>query len=435
MATPTLTDNQLPSTLILRAGKGHGEGRSWHGGGTMDVDVPEILAAREGATVNSESGLTDYSDEIREWQIHANQIRRDGKPALVGLTPEVTVPTTIKARVGTDEDGHPIFEEIATPGIEDGSSLDAPKTIPMDTSKVIYNTITGAAFKPVGKDFSVFQNDLLVPPAGFGLEPVTAATFDDGALAIMQYRFSGDAGTFEVGKGDEIQSLLTIMQGHRGQFSLVSGLATLRTECANMTAMVAAQITEDASQSDRKLKKTKHAFDRLGFWQAAVHAQIQQIAQAQGFFSTLAQCKVNDEVVDALLDYSFGSLEDAKNARRETTRNRVLDLFHGEAIGSDRPGVNGTAWGLFNAITEYATHERGVRRPKGVSEANWTEEAQDMARWRNALVPTQRDKDQSVRASSWLAQYAMAEDGSFAPLTRKRDIPARLRQTVSVLAA
>jgi hypothetical protein len=34
--------------------------------------------------------------------------------------------------------------------------------------------------------------------------------------------------------------------------------------------------------------------------------------------------------------------------------NKILDLFQGEAKGSGLDGVQGTAWGYINAVTEYA---------------------------------------------------------------------------------
>ncbi len=35
----------------------------------------------------------------------------------------------------------------------------------------------------------------------------------------------------------------------------------------------------------------------------------------------------------------------------------ILRLFRGAAIGSDIAGVRGTAWGTYNALTEYLAHQ------------------------------------------------------------------------------
>jgi len=36
-----------------------------------------------------------------------------------------------------------------------------------------------------------------------------------------------------------------------------------------------------------------------------------------------------------------------------------MDLFNGQAIGGDLPGVAGTRWGMLNSVTELIDHERG----------------------------------------------------------------------------
>jgi hypothetical protein len=38
---------------------------------------------------------------------------------------------------------------------------------------------------------------------------------------------------------------------------------------------------------------------------------------------------------------------------------RIMQLFNGQAIGSDLPGVTGTRWAMLNAVTELVDHERG----------------------------------------------------------------------------
>ena len=63
-----------------------------------------------------------------------------------------------------------------------------------------------------------------------------------------------------------------------------------------------------------------------------------------------------DSFVQALLKpYHNGRLDVAETKGYK----RIMQLFQGQAIGADIPGVQGTRWGMLNAVTELIDHERG----------------------------------------------------------------------------
>lgn len=56
------------------------------------------------------------------------------------------------------------------------------------------------------------------------------------------------------------------------------------------------------------------------------------------------------------------SMSEAGIMTDETSRRihgEICDLFEGKGKGSDLAGSRGTAWGAYNAVTEYLTHHRG----------------------------------------------------------------------------
>lgn len=53
-----------------------------------------------------------------------------------------------------------------------------------------------------------------------------------------------------------------------------------------------------------------------------------------------------------------GKTDDQKQVEQRSV-DRCLKLYQGEGIASAEPGVAGTRWGLFNAVTQHIDHERG----------------------------------------------------------------------------
>ncbi|WP_265299895.1 DUF932 domain-containing protein [Verminephrobacter eiseniae] len=50
---------------------------------------------------------------------------------------------------------------------------------------------------------------------------------------------------------------------------------------------------------------------------------------------------------------------------------KIMALFNGAAQGAHLPGVQGTAWGLLNAVTEYADHHARARNPENRLYSQW----------------------------------------------------------------
>ncbi len=90
-----------------------------------------------------------------------------------------------------------------------------------------------------------------------------------------------------------------------------------------------------------------------------------------GFAKTaelLAKTRVNataaEAMLKALLPVPFnGLVEDSRGYKT------ILALFNGNGAGSLLPSANGTAWGLFNAVTEYADHHSRSRNEETRADA------------------------------------------------------------------
>jgi hypothetical protein len=75
-------------------------------------------------------------------------------------------------------------------------------------------------------------------------------------------------------------------------------------------------------------------------------------------------------------DQLSGTINDKRGDRSSARARQVEDLpaweslenkFHGRTIGSDIPGVKGSVWGAYQAVTEFLSHDAG--RAKDPTEA------------------------------------------------------------------
>ena len=107
---------------------------------------------------------------------------------------------------------------------------------------------------------------------------------------------------------------------------------------------------------------------RKGNLEAKILEAQQILGLARRFFDDAAA------VIDRLASHSptsaqlaayFGELyldpqEGKENTRAVNTRSNLQRLFE-EGVGHDQPGVKGTTWAAYNAVTEYVDHVRTAR--------------------------------------------------------------------------
>jgi phage/plasmid-like protein (TIGR03299 family) len=128
-------------------------------------------------------------------------------------------------------------------------------------------------------------------------------------------------------------------------------------------------------------------------WTAAI-AEQRAVAEQ---FKMLAQTPVSHRTADELIFSLFNDKradsvkENAKrDIRNGTGYKTILGLFSGAGMGSTMPGVKGTAWGLFNSVTEYLDHHVNAKN--------------DSIRWTNANLGSGADmKDAAFRKCLELA--------------------------------
>jgi len=163
-------------------------------------------------------------------------------------------------------------------------------------------------------------------------------------------------------RGDIVGRRAIIQNSHNGKHSTIIRLQPLRLACLN--GMV---LPVPAFSFEFRIKHTESADDRI--------KEARNIMSgASRYFSTfgrIADLMAKTEIPNSLAKELIGSIPDLKKdtTANEKKRDEIFALFDGGQAGSNSEGVRGTAWGLLNAVTEFADHNGRIRLTKGSSEA------------------------------------------------------------------
>lgn len=224
----------------------------------------------------------------------------------------------------------------------------------VETHRAVARTTDGAVLGVVGRRYEPLKNaaafawfDTLV---GQGRAAYDAAGQFNGGRSIWLRAKVGTPA--EIVPGDAIEQYLLLTTAHDGTGSCRVLLTPWRGLCSN--GLSAALKGAENNISVRHTKHAPEALDRAAEVFGLVETQIDVTIEA---YKILAHAQLRAARVDAVLREIFPDNPEARDHRR-TRRKRELvqSLFDGAGRGLDLPAVKGTAWALFNAITEAVDH-------------------------------------------------------------------------------
>ena len=211
-----------------------------------------------------------------------------------------------------------------------------------------------------------------------GLKVDAAAVLDGGRELYCQSRLEGvNHITLKNGQKDKLLQYLTARWGHTGQTSLVVGWAGTRVVCANTLAH--ATLEAIASEGSARVKHTESAQLKLVDLKAAIKQAASAREALLKTYQNMANKQASPALVQATLAVAFpnkmldGDINAApteSNKETSTTgatkamnlRNRVSQILQ---AGEYNTPTDGSVWGLFQAISAYASHESIVRGKTG----------------------------------------------------------------------
>ena len=281
---------------------------------------------------------------------HELTMRADGtvEMAYVGETPW--------HRLGTKlPEGTPVAEWIGAAGMDwkvdrspvefmvDGETHSFPDRF------VLHRSDTKAPLGVVSGDYCILHPhevleffDDLVRSVGLTLE--TAGTLYGGKRFWALARIGEQA---MVDKRDTLKGYLLLSSSADGLRATEARQTSIRVVCRNTLRM------SDSRDSTGQVKITH----RGRFVPDSVKKQLGVAPQNFETFMTnmrrLADRPLTEAKAETMTRELLGKKEEQKGGKRF---EHIMQLFRGEAVGSDLPGVQGTAWGWLNSVTETVDH-------------------------------------------------------------------------------
>jgi phage/plasmid-like protein (TIGR03299 family) len=217
---------------------------------------------------------------------------------------------------------------------------------------------TNAVLGIVGPAYHCAQNaqviDVFAPAVReFGLQPTVAGGLNGGSQCWLLAKLPESIDP--TGNGDTVNGYALLRWGHDGTIGITAALTPVRVVCQNTMALA---INGELAKLF-KLRHTASVEGRLDQAAELVTGMTQALIATGETFATLAQRQLTAREVVAYIEAVFpqdgAKLSDTIKNRRAT----VADLL-ASGVGAElaNPGGIPTAWGVYNAVTEYFDHVR-----------------------------------------------------------------------------
>lgn len=203
----------------------------------------------------------------------------------------------------------------------------------------------------------------LIESSGFKMD--TAGSLFKGKKIWALARTGDD---FEIA-GDRVESYLLLATACDGTLATTAQFTSVRVVCNNTLSFAVNHSDTGAEYAIKVPHHTEFDGDAVKRELAVVHDNFGMLRdQVHVLSERQVSSKETLDFFIGLLGDPSKSLEDQPQARR---LSKVLDLYNGQGKGSNLVTAKGTAWGLVNAVTQYADHDRPARSTDARIDSAW----------------------------------------------------------------
>jgi phage/plasmid-like protein (TIGR03299 family) len=234
---------------------------------------------------------------------------------------------------------------------------------------VLYRSDTNAALSLVSDRYHIVQPQEvleffrdLVEDNGFSIE--TAGTLKGGRLIWALARTNFDS---EVVENDLLKTYVLLATSCDKGMATTAQYTSVRVVCNNTMQM---SLRGDAFANQVRIRHNTR------FVPGSVHAEmgLNAKAVAEEFMlkmQHLASKPLSITQAESVIEKIFQDRGVQGAVRTKRGFTTVMQLFNGTGKGSRLPGVNGTAWGLLNAVTEYVDFHSPARNQNNRLHSSW----------------------------------------------------------------
>lgn len=165
----------------------------------------------------------------------------------------------------------------------------------------------------------------------------------------------------EIAKNDIVDKYVLLSNSHDGTLAVRVGFTPVRVVCANTMALAH---NSKASQLIR-VRHSKNVVSNLEEIRNVMNLANAEFEATAEQYRVLASRQINQADLEKYVKLVFNSnkkLVEAEgnvdNLNNKRILNAIQPLFE-QGRGNNLPGVRGTLWGAYNAVTEYLQYERG----------------------------------------------------------------------------
>lgn len=244
------------------------------------------------------------------------------------------------------------------------------QTIRIDT-KLIMRDDNGTKLGEVGPDYKPLQNaesfkffNPFVQSGEATFE--TAGSLQFGKRIWILAKLNKPDSVIVPESDDRVAKYILLSNSHDGTLAIRVGFTPIRVVCANTLSLAH---NSNASQLLR-IKHRGNVSETLDRVQQIVNIANQRFEATAEQYKALANKQINAETLEKYVKIVFSQKTTLKQIeeqagivqvkeQRSNVLPKVTELFeHGR--GNDMPGVKGTFWAAYNAVTEYIQYNRGT---------------------------------------------------------------------------